>query len=61
LFTFPYRLPFMQSYFTQDTLESESKQQLKYLADALPQLVWIARSNGEVIYYNDRVQEYAGA
>lgn len=32
-----------------------------FLADALPQLVWIAEPNGEVTYYNDRVKEFAGA
>lgn len=31
------------------------------LADAMPQLVWIARSDGAVEYYNERVRSYAGA
>lgn len=39
----------------------ESYKQISLLADAMPQLVWIARANGEVIYYNSRVQEFAGA
>jgi PAS domain S-box-containing protein len=39
----------------------ESNNQLIGLANALPQLVWIAEPNGKVIYYNDQVQHYAGA
>jgi PAS domain S-box-containing protein len=31
------------------------------LANAVPQLVWVADPNGEVLYYNDRVSEFAGA
>lgn len=39
----------------------EGYQQLGLLADAMPQLVWIAKPNGEVFYYNNRVQQFAGA
>jgi PAS domain S-box-containing protein len=39
----------------------ESEQQLNELANAMPQLVWVAKPSGEVIYYNDRVSEFAGA
>jgi hypothetical protein len=39
----------------------ESYNQLISLANALPQLVWIGEPNGNVIYYNDQVQHYAGA
>lgn len=39
----------------------ESYKQISDLADAMPQLVWIALNNGEVVYYNSRVREYAGA
>lgn len=39
----------------------ESERQLSELANAMPQLVWIADDKGEVIYYNDRVDEFAGA
>ncbi len=39
----------------------ESYNQLIGLANALPQLVWIAAPDGKVIYYNDQVQHYAGA
>jgi len=39
----------------------ESYKQISLLADAMPQLVWIAKANGEVVYYNSRVQEFAGA
>ncbi len=36
------------------------RQRLQRLADAMPQLVWTARPDGTVDYYNDRVTEYAG-
>lgn len=39
----------------------ESAEELENLANAMPQVVWIAKSNGEVTYYNDRVSEFAGA
>jgi PAS domain S-box-containing protein len=38
-----------------------SAQQFIELANAMPQLVWIARADGTVIYYNNRVGEFAGA
>lgn len=38
----------------------ESEQRLKQMADAMPQLVWIADANGHVHYYNQRVTEFAG-
>jgi len=41
-------------------LEANEKQ-LRTLANAVPQLVWIAEPSGNVIYYNDRVAEFAGA
>jgi hypothetical protein len=31
------------------------------LANAMPQLVWIAEANGSVFYYNDRISEFKGA
>jgi PAS domain S-box-containing protein len=31
------------------------------LAEALPQLVWLADAKGKVFYYNGKVQEYSGA
>lgn len=34
---------------------------LKHLANAVPQLVWIAEPDGRVTYYNDRISDYAGA
>ena len=40
---------------------SANEKKLRNLADAMPQLVWMADSNGTVTYYNDRIQEYAGA
>ena len=39
----------------------ESEKELITLANAMPQLVWIAQPNGEVIFYNDRVNEFLGA
>jgi PAS domain S-box-containing protein len=39
----------------------ESTKELRNLANAMPQIVWIAEPQGEVTYYNDRVSEFAGA
>jgi PAS domain S-box-containing protein len=33
---------------------------LKFLADAMPQVVWMAGADGTVTYYNKRVLEFAG-
>src|SRR5947207_15466349 len=33
---------------------------LRQLADALPQLVWVARPDGRHLYYNRRWYEYTG-
>lgn len=41
--------------------QSESQTELQELANAMPQLIWIADEQGEVIYYNERVHDYAGA
>jgi PAS domain S-box-containing protein len=38
----------------------ESEERFRQLADAMPQLVWTARPDGEVDYFNLRRQEYAG-
>jgi PAS domain S-box-containing protein len=40
-----------------DALE-ESNKRFELLADAMPQLVWIADTSGKVIYYNSRLKEY---
>ncbi|MGO4288170.1 PAS domain S-box protein [Chitinophaga sp. RAB17] len=40
-----------------DALE-ESNKRFELLADAMPQLVWIADTEGKVIYYNSRLKEY---
>lgn len=40
---------------------AESQQQLIQLADAMPQVVWIADPDGIVTYYNKRVNELSGA
>ena len=39
----------------------ESVIALKNLANAMPQVVWIAEANGKVSYYNDRISEFSGA
>lgn len=39
----------------------ESESGFRKLANAMPQLVWIADAEGKVTYYNDRVREFAGA
>lgn len=38
-----------------------SRRELNEMANAMPQLVWVANPEGHVLYYNDRVQEFAGA
>lgn len=42
-------------------LGGDQQEQLYYLSNAIPQLVWIAGADGKVIFYNERVSEYAGA
>lgn len=37
-----------------------SEERFRQLADAMPQLVWTARPDGTVDYYNQRHQEYGG-
>jgi PAS domain S-box-containing protein len=39
----------------------DTTDQISLLADALPQLVWIAQPNGEVVYYNNRIADFSGA
>ena len=38
----------------------ESERQLRTLADAVPQLVWMAESDGHIFWYNQRWYEYTG-
>ncbi|MBE0695285.1 MAG: PAS domain-containing protein, partial [Anaerolineaceae bacterium] len=38
----------------------ESEERFRYLADAMPQLVWMAKPDGTVDYYNQRYHEYNG-
>jgi len=38
----------------------ESEKRFRQLADAMPQLVWTARPDGTVDYYNSRYKEYLG-
>lgn len=39
----------------------QNERELNELANSVPQLVWVADSDGEVLYYNNRVDEFAGA
>ena len=39
----------------------ESDLELRHMADAMPQVVWIANAKGDVTYYNRRIEEFAGA
>jgi PAS domain S-box-containing protein len=43
----------------EETLKA-SEQRFRELADSMPQLVWTARPDGTVEYYNSRFREYAG-
>lgn len=44
-----------------ETALRQNETAFRTLANAMPQLVWIADEKGTVTYYNDRVSEYAGA
>lgn len=50
-----------QSKYDSHLRESISAPSFKELANAMPQLVWVAEKNGDVIYYNDRIAEFFGA
>jgi PAS domain S-box-containing protein len=39
----------------------ENEARFRSLANAMPQVVWVAESNGEVMYYNDQVVQFEGA
>jgi PAS domain S-box-containing protein len=39
----------------------ETQEELIQMADAMPQLVWVANAAGEIIYISDRISEYSGA
>lgn len=39
----------------------DSEASFRQLADAMPQLVWVAEVDGHTSYYNSRVSEFAGA
>jgi PAS domain S-box-containing protein len=45
---------------SRDTLR-QSEARFRQLADAMPQVVWTARPDGTVDYYNERVHELSGA
>src|SRR5688500_13274465 len=38
----------------------KNEMRLQHLADAMPQVVWIAEGDGTITYYNNRVNEFAG-
>ena len=44
-----------------NTIRRETERVLSELANAMPQLVWVADAIGNVTYYNDRIQELSGA
>ena len=46
---------------TNKYLLEQSNEQLRQLANAMPQVVWMADPDGSVTYYNDRVSELDGA
>ncbi|MGZ3848926.1 MAG: PAS domain-containing sensor histidine kinase [Flavisolibacter sp.] len=56
----PVFIPEHQSLFSELMFE-ENHKRLGLLADAMPQLFWIAQADGRVVYYNSRVEEFAGA
>lgn len=39
----------------------QSEKELNQLANAMPQLVWVASTDGNTTYYNERVSEFLGA
>lgn len=51
----------IQSLYDSHLRETISAPSFKELANAMPQLVWVAEHNGDVIYYNDRISEFHGA
>jgi len=51
----------VQTVYDSHLRETISAPSFRELANAMPQLVWVAESNGEVIYYNDRIEEFHGA
>jgi PAS domain S-box-containing protein len=44
-----------------EDLKRQAEERLRRLADAMPQLVWIANADGIITFYNGRRTEYAGA
>ncbi len=38
----------------------ESQRDFQLMANAMPQLVWVADADGKVYYYNDRIAEFSG-
>jgi PAS domain S-box-containing protein len=53
--------PFTDHYIDKENDNIDPMDQISQLADAMPQLVWIAKPNGEVVYYNNRVSDFSGA
>lgn len=44
--------------FEKRTSESESK--YRFLADAMPQIVWLGESDGKLVYFNQATMDYSG-
>jgi PAS domain S-box-containing protein len=42
------------------TIERESEERYRSLADAVPQIVWTTDPDGKVVFYNERWYEYTG-
>jgi PAS domain S-box-containing protein len=53
--------PVTDHYIDKENDNIDPMDQINLLADAMPQLVWIAKPNGEVVYYNNRVSDFSGA
>jgi len=53
--------PVTDHYIDKENDNIDPMDQISQLADAMPQLVWIAKPNGEVVYYNNRVSDFSGA
>ena len=55
-------LAVLASYFTRSLYQAEvaktRAEQFEVFANCLPQLIWIAKANGNIHWYNDRWYEY---
>lgn len=51
----------MTEHFYATQLIQENEKRFRMLADSMPQLVWVADSDGSINFYNNRVSEFSGA